>query len=189
MEIPANTPTTLQLNMSNKTLTIIACILLGLILLRAEIRMDRMEERVDDIIQTKYVVKHTPHDVECLTKNIYYEAGVENRTGKYAVAHVTLNRVETGYWGKNVCKVVYAKKQFSWTLKKKLPTPDKDLWEESKTIAIEVLKGARVRGVANSLYYHADYIKQPYWVDTAEYVLTIGRHLFYNRAKNSGVYI
>ena len=175
--------------MSNKTLTIIACILLGLILLRAEIRMDRMEERVDDIIQTKYVVKHTPHDVECLTKNIYYEAGVENRTGKYAVAHVTLNRVETGYWGKNVCKVVYAKKQFSWTLKKKLPTPDKDLWEESKTIAIEVLKGARVRGVANSLYYHADYIKQPYWVDTAEYVLTIGRHLFYNRAKNSGVYI
>jgi spore germination cell wall hydrolase CwlJ-like protein len=175
--------------MSNKTLTIIACILLGLILLRAEIRMDRMEDKLDDIIQTKYVVKYTPHDVECLTKNIYYEAGVENKTGKYAVAHVTVNRVKSGYWGNNICKVVYAKKQFSWTLKKKLPTPNKDLWEESKTIAIKVLEGARVKGLDNSLYYHADYIKQPRWVDPGSYVLTIGRHIFYNKARDSGVYI
>jgi spore germination cell wall hydrolase CwlJ-like protein len=175
--------------MSNKTLTIIACILLGLILLRAEIRMDKIEDKLDDVIQTKFVVKHTPHDVECLTKNIYYEAGVENSTGKYAVAHVTINRLKSGYWGKDICKVVYAKKQFSWTLKKKLPTPNKDVWAESKSIAIKTLEGARVRGLDNSLYYHADYIKQPYWVDPTEYVLTIGRHLFYNRAKNSGVYI
>ena len=175
--------------MSNKTLTIIACILLGLILLRAEIRMDRMEDKLDDVIQTRYVVKHTPNDVECLTKNIYYEAGVENRAGKYAVAHVTVNRLKSGHWGRNICKVVYAKKQFSWTLKKKLPTPDKQVWAESKSIAIEVLNGARVKGLDNSLYYHADYIKQPYWVNPTEYVLTIGRHLFYNRAKDSGVYI
>lgn len=180
---------TSRLNMSNKTLIIIACILLGLVLLRAEIRMDKIEDKLDDVIQTKYVVKHTPGDVECLTKNIYYEAGVENRTGKYAVAHVTVNRLKSGYWGRNICKVVYAKKQFSWTLKKKLPNPDKQVWEESKSIAIEVLKGARVKGLDNSLYYHADYIKQPYWVNPTEYVLTIGRHLFYNRAKNSGVYI
>ena len=175
--------------MSNKTLSSIACILLGLVLLRAEIRMDRMEDKLDDIIQTKYVTKYTPTDIECLTKNIYYEAGVENQTGKYAVAHVTDNRVKSGYWGNNICKVVYAKKQFSWTLKKKLPKPDKELWAESKSIAIKVLEGARVKGLDNSLYYHANYIKQPHWVDPASYVLTVGRHLFYNRAKDSGVYI
>lgn len=168
--------------MSNKTLTIIACILLGLILLRAEIRMDRMEEKMDDIIQTKYVVKHTPADVECLTKNIYYEARGEDKVGKYAVAHVTVNRMNTGKWGNDLCKVVYAKKQFSWTLQKKLPKPNKTLWEESKAVAIKVLQGARVRGLSNSLYYHADYIQRPKWAHPDEHIITIGRHLFYNNA-------
>lgn len=167
--------------MSNRTLTIIACILLGLILLRAEIRMDRMEDKLDDIIQTKYVVKHTPNDVDCLAKNIYYEARGENKAGKYAVAHVTVNRVKSGKWGNSVCQVVYAKKQFSWTLQKKLPKPNKTLWEESKTIAVKVLEGARVRGLSNSLYYHADYV-QPKWADPNEHIVTIGRHLFYNNS-------
>ena len=99
------------------------------------------------------------------------------------MAHVTLNRMKTGKWGNDVCKVVYAKKQFSWTFQKKLPKPNKDLFEESKAIAIEVLEGARIRGLANSLYYHADYIRQPRWADPEEHVLTIGRHLFYNNAK------
>jgi len=152
-------------------------------------RMDRIEEKLDDIVQTKETIKYTPKDVECLTKNIYYEAGIEDRIGKYAVANITINRIKSGYWGKDVCRVVYAKKQFSWTLKKQLPKPNQKLWQESQNIALDVLSGARVRGLARSLYYHANYIRQPYWVDTTEHVLTIGRHIFYNRAKNSNVYI
>jgi spore germination cell wall hydrolase CwlJ-like protein len=169
--------------MFNKALSVIAVILLGCILYRAEMRMDRMEEKLDDIIQTKFVVNYTPKEVECLTKNIYYEAGVEDKTGKYAVAHVTLNRMKTGKWGNDVCKVVYAKKQFSWTLQKKLPKPNKTLWQESQDIAIQVLEGARVRGLSNSLFYHADYIRHPKWAHPDEHILTIGRHLFYNNAK------
>ena len=178
--------------MFNKIITIIACILLATILYRAETRMDRIEQRldrVDQIIQTNEQVKYTPKDVECLTKNIYYEAGVESKEGKYAVANVTVNRVKSGKWGNDVCKVVYAKKQFSWTLQKKLPKPNKHLWAESKNIAIEVLKGARVNGLDRSLFYHAVYIKQPKWADPDEHVMTIGQHTFYNRAKNSNVYI
>jgi len=170
--------------MFNRILAVAAVVILGAILIRAEMRMDRIEEKLDDIIQTKYVVKYTPKDVECLTKNIYYEARGEDKTGKYAVANVTLNRMKTGKWGKDVCKVVYAKKQFSWTLQKKLPKPEKSLWEESKSIAIEVLEGTRVRGLSDSLYYHADYIRRPSWADPEEHVLTIGRHLFYNNAKS-----
>ena len=139
--------------------------------------------------QTKETIKYTPKDVECLTKNIYYEAGIEDRIGKYAVANITINRIKSGYWGKDVCQVVYAKKQFSWTLKKQLPKPNQKLWQESQSIALAVLSGARVRGLTRSLYYHANYIRHPYWVDTTEHVLTIGRHIFYNRAKNSKVYI
>jgi spore germination cell wall hydrolase CwlJ-like protein len=168
--------------MVNRILSIVAVILLGTLLIRNEIRMDQMENKLDDIIQTKYVVNHTDKDVECLTKNIYYEAGVENRTGKYAVAHVTVNRLHAKKWGNSLCKVVYAKKQFSWTLNKKLPKPNQQLWEESNQIALEVINGARIRGLENSLYYHADYVK-PKWVSQDQYQMTIGHHLFYNRAK------
>lgn len=175
--------------MNNRILTIIAFIFLAIILIRSEMRMDRIEEKLDDIVQTKETIKYTPKDVECLTKNIYYEAGIEDRIGKYAVANITINRIKSGYWGKDVCQVVYAKKQFSWTLKKQLPKPNQKLWQESQSIALAVLSGARVRGLTRSLYYHANYIRHPYWVDTTEHVLTIGRHIFYNRAKNSKVYI
>ena len=178
--------------MFNKIIGVVACILLATILYRSETRMDRIEQRIDKldaIVQTTEHVKYTPADVDCLTKNIYYEARGEDKTGKYAVANVTVNRMKTGYWGNNVCKVVYAKKQFSWTAQKKLPKPDKELWAESRGIAVEVLQGTRVSGLKSSLYYHADYIKQPNWADPAERVLTVGRHIFYNKAKNSTVSI
>jgi spore germination cell wall hydrolase CwlJ-like protein len=110
--------------MTNRTLIIIGCSLLALLLVRQEVRMDMLEEKLDDIIQVNEKVKYTKNDVECLTKNIYYEAGVEDHRGKFAVGNVTINRLKTGYWGNSICKVVYAKKQFSWTLAKKLPRPD-----------------------------------------------------------------
>jgi spore germination cell wall hydrolase CwlJ-like protein len=147
--------------------------------------MDRIDEKLDDIIQTRETVAYTEKDVDCLTKNIYYEAGVEDRAGKYAVAHVTINRLKTGYWGKDICKVVYSKAQFSWTLNKKLPKPNKTLWAESREIAKAVLNGHRVRGLNRSLFYHADYIKTPKWADANERITQIGQHIFYNKARNS----
>jgi spore germination cell wall hydrolase CwlJ-like protein len=151
--------------------------------------MDILEEKIDDIIQIKEHVRYTKNDVECLTKNIYYEAGIEDHRGKYAVANVTLNRLKTGYWGNSICKVVYAKKQFSWTLAKKLPRPDSRLWAESEAIARSTLAGYRVRGLAKSLYYHAIYIKEPKWADTKHEAGQIGNHVFYNRAKGSNLTI
>ena len=171
--------------MSNRLLAIIGCSLLAILLIRQEVRMDMIEEKLDDIIQVNEKVKYTKNDVECLTRNIYYEAGVEPQVGKFAVAHVTINRLKTGYWGNSICKVVYAKSQFSWTLAKKLPRPNSKLWAESEDIARKVLAGHRVRGLTRSLYYHADYIKNPTWVDTKHQAGQIGQHVFYNKAKGS----
>ena len=171
--------------MSNRTLIIIGCVLLGLLLVRQEVRMDILEEKIDDIIHVNEKINYTKNDVECLTRNIYYEAGVEDHRGKFAVAQVTVNRLKTGYWGNTLCKVVYAKKQFSWTLAKKLPKPNSQLWAESEAIARSVLAGHRVRGLTRSLYYHAVYIKDPKWVDPAHEAGQIGNHVFYNRAKGS----
>lgn len=181
---------------SNRTLSIVACVVLGILLVRAELRVsntedriERIENKLDEIIQTRDTVKYTPKERDCLTKNIYYEAGVEHTNGKYAVAHVTINRLKTGQWGNDICAVVYAKKQFSWTLQKKLPKPDPKLWAEAREVAVNVLNGARVSGLTNSLFYHAIYIKDPKWVDIRHEVGQIGNHIFYNRAKGSNVAI
>lgn len=170
---------------SNRTLTIIGCALLVVLLVRQETRMDMLEEKLDDIIQIKERINYTKTDLDCLTKNIYYEAGVESNVGKFAVGHVTVNRLKTGYWGNSICKVVYAKKQFSWTMVKKLPRPNGELWAESEEVARKVLDGHRVRGLAKSLFYHATYIKDPHWVDLTHEAGQIGSHVFYNRAKGS----
>lgn len=174
---------------SNRTLIIIGCGLLVVLLFRQEVRMDMLEEKLDDIIQVNEKVKYTKNDVECLTKNIYYEAGIEDHRGKFAVGNVTINRLKTGYWGNSICKVVYAKSQFSWTLAKKLPRPNSKLWAESEEIARKVLAGHRVRGLTRSLYYHAIYIRDPKWVDTRHEAGQIGNHVFYNKAKNSNLEI
>ena len=170
---------------SNRTLAIIGCSLIAVLLVRQEVRMDILEEKIDDVIQVKEHIKYTKNDLDCLTKNIYYEAGVESRVGKFAVANVTVNRLKTGYWGNTICKVVYAKSQFSWTLAKKLPRPDSRLWAESEDVARKVLAGHRVRGLTKSLFYHAIYIRDPKWVDHRREAGQIGNHVFYDQARGS----
>ena len=171
--------------LSNRASAIIGCSLLAVILVRQEVRMDILEEKIDDVIQVKEHIKYTKNDLDCLTKNIYYEAGGESKSGKFAVAHVTVNRLKTGHWGDSVCKVVYARKQFSWTLAQKLPRPDSQLWAESEDVARKVLAGHRVRGLTKSLYYHAIYIRDPNWADPQHEAGQIGNHVFYNQARGS----
>lgn len=139
--------------------------------------------------QKQDYVKYTAKEFDCLARNIYYEAGVENRVGKLAVAQVTLNRVKTGYWGKNICSVVYASSQFSWTkIKKRAWIQNKGrAWQESVDVANQVLNyGVRVKTLNTSLFYHADYVK-PEWRDHRKVVTKIGRHIFYTQAKGTNI--
>lgn len=173
---------------SNRTLAVVGCSLLAVLLIRQELRMDLLEDKVDEIheiIKTSDHMKYTKSDLDCLTRNVYYEAGVEDERGKFAVAHVTVNRLKTGRWGNTVCKVVYAKSQFSWTAQKTLPPPNPGLWAKSEVIARKVLTGYRVSGLMHSLYYHAVYIPNPRWADPAKQAGQIGNHVFYNGAKGS----
>lgn len=143
-----------------------------------------VEEIKNFLVQSNEQVHYTANDMNCLAENVYYEAGIEPLEGKYAVAQVTLNRLKTGYWGKSICKVVHAKAQFSWTLKKKRLAPKGVFWEESQSIARNVLKnGVRVRPLQQSLMYHADYIPNPKWADQKQRITKIGQHIFYERAK------
>lgn len=164
-------------------------------------RIDQMEENIfeihDDVEIIKEAVlersagrvKYTPREFECLVRNIYYEAGVESDLGKYAVAQVTLNRKKSGYWGKNICNVVYSKAQFSWTkVKERAWSRPKDAtWTRSREIASQVLNnGVRVTPLKKALFYHADYVR-PDWRDKGKRVAKIGQHIFYTQAKGNSI--
>ena len=129
------------------------------------------------------LVSYSEKDEACLARNIYYEAGVESEKGKYAVAQTTLNRLKTKRWGETICKVVYSKAQFSWTLKRKLQKPSGKAWEDSQWVARRVLRGDQVPSLNGALFYHADYVK-PKWRDPIAKIQQVGAHIFYARAKN-----
>ena len=63
-------------------------------------------ERTVNLIATPFL---SDKDIECMAKNIFYEAGSEPTEGKIAVGIVTLNRTQDGRFGKSVCDVVKAR--------------------------------------------------------------------------------
>lgn len=123
----------------------------------------------------------------CLTRNIYNEAAKEPFEGKVAVAQVTLNRVESGRFGKDVCGVVYQKNviyekvvcQFSWVC---MPSVFNRpvysvLYKESEEVAKKVLlENFRLPSMRDAMYYHATYVN-PKWGKPK--IAQIGNHIFY----------
>lgn len=136
------------------------------------------------LYKTQERVQLSDREMQCLAKNIYHEAGVEDRAGKIAVAQVTLNRLRSGKWGNDLCKVVYAKSQFSWTMyaKKRNEKPKGELWLASVKVAEEFAKGKRVRGLEDSHFYHTNYIAKPQWTRGMQVAHRIGQHIFYREA-------
>lgn len=134
----------------------------------------------------------TQKQVTCLADNIYFEAGHESDNGKKAVAFVTINRVQTGNYGDDICGVVYQKTggvcQFSWYCEKtitnkRLTVRDSLLYNEIRELAVNMLINFKhiedVTGGAT--FYHADYV-HPGW--KLEKVIQIGRHIFYKSNKD-----
>jgi spore germination cell wall hydrolase CwlJ-like protein len=133
------------------------------------------------LITSHEKIRYTAADKECLAKNIYYEAGVEDIRGKFAVAQVTINRLKAQRWGNSICKVVHAPKQFSWTLRRHHEKPRGDAWEHSRAVAAAVLSGVRVAPLKESTLYHASYVR-PYWVKSVVKIQQVGQHIFYKTA-------
>lgn len=117
----------------------------------------------------------------CLARNIYFESGIEPLEGKIAVAQVTFNRLHSGRWGKTVCEVVMAKKQFSWTANKTRLSerPSGALWDSSVAAAQQYLSGTRIYNLDRSTHYHADWIDSPRWTQNVARIKQIGQHIFY----------
>ena len=129
--------------------------------------------------------------LDCLTRNVYYEAATEPFEGKVAVAQVTMNRLEDGRFGRDVCSVVYQKNiimervvcQFSWTctgVSQVKPIYSAHFRESEEVAKKVLLENFRLPGMTEAMYYHADYVN-PSWGKPK--VTKIGRHIFYREHK------
>lgn|SRR5690242_16561447 len=127
--------------------------------------------------QRARTVEFHARSVDCLARNVYYEARGESVAGQYAVAEVTMNRKASPLYPKTVCDVVYQKSAFSWT-GESLDPPAGQEWMRAMKVAQEVYYRRHPPAMPGVLYFHATYVK-PEWADERERVARIGRHVFY----------
>lgn len=128
-------------------------------------------------------------EVNCLAKNIYYEAGLETYEGRLAVAQVTVNRTENSKFPDTVCGVVNQKTrvpngklvcQFSWVCERerRIINYGSDRWVNSLEMAKDVLlEGLRLNELEEALFFHNTQVR-PNW--GLERVAKIGGHVFYS---------
>lgn len=127
-------------------------------------------------------------ELKCLAMNIYHEARGEPIEGQLAVAMVTMNRVYSGTYPDTVCKVVWQRRQFSWTHDGKPDRPeDVRSWKLAKKIADFVynkyqvysgLSGGAMDLTKGALYYYAPKLVNPHWANHKEKTTEIGNHVF-----------
>ncbi len=123
-------------------------------------------------------------DLECLAKNIYFEGRNQPWVGQVAIAQVTLNRVKSLSFPNTICEVVQQKKrqicQFSWYCDGKSDQP-KDIKDYNKAteVAIQVYSRTIPDVTEGSLWYHATYIRRPFWAYSMKEMVKINEHIFY----------
>jgi len=154
-------------------------------------RLDNLRQAQLDMPVGYITAAEKTRQLECLTRNIYWEAASEPFEGKVAVAQVTLNRMQSGKFPDSVCGVVYQKNvfyervvcQFSWYCEgnHKVKAIHKPMWLESEEVAKKVLlEGFRLPSLQKAMYYHADYVNPGWQLPKIE---KIGRHIFYGERK------
>jgi spore germination cell wall hydrolase CwlJ-like protein len=124
--------------------------------------------------------QYSKEDVDCLTKNIYFEARNQSIEGQFAVAEVVLNRTKDPQFPDDICEVIEQKSkngcQFSWFCDGK-----KDIMKEEKAIQLATYVAVAILESPTDVtlgakYYHADYVA-PNW--GKEKTVIIGDHVFY----------
>ena len=142
-------------------------------------------------------------EIQCMAKNIFYEAASESTAGRLAVAQVTLNRVKSTRFPNTVCEVIYQgphwasghpkrdRCQFSWYCDGLSDEPrDSKLWSEAQELAKHVFQYEEemVDITDGATHYHASWMeKYPKWSQTKKVMASIDQHIFYGaRVSSSG---
>jgi hypothetical protein len=115
---------------------------------------------------------------ECLMRAMYFESNRSSHDGQLAVGTVVMHRVAHGAWGKSVCSVVGAHRQFApGVMSRKMQGNTSDL----AALADAILKGKRHPKLPkNVMFFHVAGMKFPY--KNMRYVLVAGGNTFYYKS-------
>jgi N-acetylmuramoyl-L-alanine amidase len=121
----------------------------------------------------------TDETAACLAEAVYYEARGTGEASRAAVAHVVLNRADSGLFPATPCAVVAEGCQFSYRCDGR---PERMAHAGDRAAAFDtaeaVLEGDVPDPTAGALFFHAARIA-PEWFETRIRVGEIGGHVFY----------
>lgn len=137
---------------------------------------EQFVERTVNMIATPFI---SDKDIECLARNIFYEAGAESKEGKIAVGMVTINRAQDPRYPKSVCGVVKQKtvltvpKQVTTvtTVQSGFLTPPKQVAETKTTMVQKMV----CQFSWNCMKVKAIKEDDPRWIESREVAETIAR--------------
>lgn len=151
-------------------------------------KLDREAERRIQFYQT---------EIDCLAKNMYFEARGEGQSGQDAVGFVTINRVRSDRYPNTVCEVVYQARtnsrgiplrnrcQFSWYCDGKADVITESVYHKihrrAEYIYVNYYLNDYMKDTTDgATHYHSKSVK-PYWSEHVNYqlVASIGQHVFY----------
>jgi spore germination cell wall hydrolase CwlJ-like protein len=117
-------------------------------------------------------------ELRCLAGAVYFESRGESLVGQLAVAHVVINRAQSGRFPTSLCGVVHQPSQFSFVRGGKMPAirESTTLWSNAVAIAQIARDGSWKNQAPGALFFHARSVS-PGWRKTR--VAQIDNHIFY----------
>lgn len=116
-------------------------------------------------------------ELRCLAGAVYFESRGESLVGQLAVAHVVLNRAQSGRFPTSLCGVVHQKSQFSFVRGGRMPAVRNGAqWNNAVAIAQIARDGSWKNHAPGALFFHANYVS-PGWRKTR--IAQIDNHIFY----------
>jgi spore germination cell wall hydrolase CwlJ-like protein len=110
MNISAKISNDFLVSFTSKFLRIFGFIVVMFVVVQASnAKIDNLKLENSTLAANYVPAKDVLKQLDCLTRNIYWEAGSEPFEGKVGVAQVTMNRLNDGRFADSVCGVVYQK--------------------------------------------------------------------------------
>lgn len=131
-----------------------------------------------DLVAATPMPDEIDEELRCLAGAVYFESRSESLAGQLAVAHVVINRAESGRFPRTMCGVVYQKSQFSFVRGGQMPpinTAHRQ-WRNAVAIAQIARDGNWDNAAPGALFFHARHVS-PGW--NRPRIAQIDNHIFY----------
>ena len=120
------------------------------------------------------------NELKCMALNLYFEARGESEKGQIGVGMVTLNRSRSRQFGPTICKVVYARGQFSWTFDPYSDVPKAGkVWDNMMQLSQGLINGEYNDPTGNASHYYNPRQASPNWARVYKRTAVIGNHNFH----------